>query len=100
MSNASDACDKLRFEALNNSALYGDDSDLKIRVSFDKAARTVTISDNGIGMTRDEAVEHLGTIAKSGTREFFSALTRRPGQGCPPDRPVRRRFLFLVHRRR
>ena len=75
ISNASDACDKLRFEALNNGALYGDDSDLKIRVSFDKAARTVTISDNGIGLTRDEAVEHLGTIAKSGTREFFSALT-------------------------
>ena len=75
VSNASDACDKLRFEALNNSALYGDDSDLKIRVSFDKAARTITISDNGIGLSRDEAVEHLGTIAKSGTREFFSALT-------------------------
>ncbi len=75
ISNASDACDKLRFEALNNGALYGDDADLKIRVSFDKAARTITISDNGIGLSRDEAVEHLGTIAKSGTREFFSALT-------------------------
>ncbi|QLQ25616.1 MAG: molecular chaperone HtpG [Dechloromonas sp.] len=75
ISNASDACDKLRFEALNNAALYGDDADLKIRVSFDKAARTVTISDNGIGLSRDEAIEHLGTIAKSGTREFFSALT-------------------------
>ncbi len=75
VSNASDACDKLRFEALNNAALYGDDADLKIRVSFDKEARTVTISDNGIGLSRDEAVEHLGTIAKSGTREFFSALT-------------------------
>ncbi len=75
ISNASDACDKLRFEALNNSALYGDDSELKIRLSFDKEARTITISDNGIGLTRDEAVEHLGTIAKSGTREFFSALT-------------------------
>ncbi len=75
VSNASDACDKLRFEALNNSALYGDDSDLKIRVSFDQVARTVTISDNGIGLSRDEAVEHLGTIAKSGTKEFFSALT-------------------------
>ncbi|MGA9394091.1 MAG: ATP-binding protein, partial [Azonexus sp.] len=75
VSNASDACDKLRFEALNNGALYGDDSDLKIRVSFDKAARTITISDNGIGLSRDEAVEHLGTIAKSGTKEFFSALT-------------------------
>jgi len=75
VSNASDACDKLRFEALNNAALYGDDSELKIRLSFDKAARTLTISDNGIGLSRDEAVEHLGTIAKSGTREFFSALT-------------------------
>ena len=75
VSNASDACDRLRFEALNNSALYGDDSDLKIRLSFDKAARTLTIADNGIGLSRDEAVEHLGTIAKSGTREFFSALT-------------------------
>ena len=75
VSNASDACDKLRFEALNNAALYGDDSDLKIRVAFDKAARTVTISDNGIGLSRDEAIAHLGTIAKSGTREFFSALT-------------------------
>jgi molecular chaperone HtpG len=75
VSNASDACDKLRFEALNNSALYGDDSDLKIRIAFNKEARTITISDNGIGLSRDEAVEHLGTIAKSGTREFFSALT-------------------------
>ncbi len=75
ISNASDACDKLRFEALNNAALYGDDGELKIRVSFDKAARTVTISDNGIGLSRDEAIAHLGTIAKSGTREFFSALT-------------------------
>ncbi|WP_371322766.1 molecular chaperone HtpG [Dechloromonas sp. ZY10] len=75
VSNASDACDKLRFEALNNAALYGDDSELKIRVSFDKEARTVTISDNGIGLSREEAIVHLGTIAKSGTREFFSALT-------------------------
>ena len=75
VSNASDACDKLRFEGLNNAALYGDDSDLQIRLSFDKAARTLTISDNGIGLSRDEAVDHLGTIAKSGTREFFSALT-------------------------
>ena len=75
VSNASDACDKLRFEALNNTALYGDDGDLRIRVAFNKEARTITISDNGIGLSRDEAVEHLGTIAKSGTREFFSALT-------------------------
>lgn len=75
VSNASDACDKLRFEALNNAALYGDDSELKIRIAFDSAARTLTISDNGIGLSREEAIAHLGTIAKSGTREFFSALT-------------------------
>ena len=75
VSNASDACDKLRFEALNNNALYGDDGDLRIRVAFDKEARTITISDNGIGLSRDEAIAHLGTIAKSGTKEFFSALT-------------------------
>ena len=75
ISNASDACDRLRFEALNDASLYGGEADLKIRLSFDKDARTLTVSDNGIGLTRDEAVEHLGTIAKSGTREFFSALT-------------------------
>ena len=75
ISNASDACDKLRFAALNEPALLGDDPDLKIHVSFDKAARTITVSDNGIGLSREEAVEHLGTIAKSGTREFFAALT-------------------------
>ncbi len=75
VSNASDACDKLRFEALNNAALYGDDGELKIRVRVDKTARTITISDNGIGLTRDDAIAHLGTIAKSGTKEFFSALT-------------------------
>lgn len=75
ISNASDACDKLRFEALNNAALLENDSDFKIRVSYDKAARTITISDNGIGMSRDEAIANLGTIAKSGTREFFSQLS-------------------------
>ena len=75
ISNASDACDRLRFEALNDASLYGGEADLKIRLSFDQDARTLTVSDNGIGLTRDEAVEHLGTIAKSGTREFFSALT-------------------------
>ncbi len=75
ISNASDACDRLRFEALNNAALYADDAELKIRVAFDREARTLSITDNGIGLSRDEAVEHLGTIAKSGTREFFSALT-------------------------
>jgi molecular chaperone HtpG len=75
ISNASDAADKLRFEALANGALYENDSDLKIRVAFDKAARTLTVSDNGIGMTRDEVIANIGTIAKSGTKEFFNALT-------------------------
>ena len=75
VSNASDACDKLRFEGLHNGALFEDDSDLKIRISFDKAARTITIADNGIGLNREDAINHLGTIAKSGTREFFSKLT-------------------------
>ncbi len=74
VSNASDACDKLRFEALDNAALYEDAPTLQIRVAFDKAARTVTISDNGIGLSADEAVQHLGTIAKSGTREFLAKL--------------------------
>src|SRR5476651_2522064 len=75
ISNASDASDKLRFEAINNDALYGNDHELKIKVSFDKAARTVTFEDNGIGMSRDEAISHLGTIAKSGTKEFFGKLS-------------------------
>ncbi|QAU33903.1 molecular chaperone HtpG [Janthinobacterium sp. 17J80-10] len=75
ISNASDAADKLRFEAIHNGALFESDAELKIRVTFDKAQRTITISDNGIGMSRDDAIEHLGTIAKSGTKEFFSRLS-------------------------
>jgi len=75
ISNASDACDKLRFEALHNDALYENASDLNIRVSFDKDARTLTIADSGIGMSRDEVISNLGTIAKSGTREFFTKLS-------------------------
>ncbi len=75
VSNASDACDKLRFEALHNGSLFEDDPELRIKVSFDRTARTLTIADNGIGMSREEAVHNLGTIAKSGTREFFQALT-------------------------
>jgi molecular chaperone HtpG len=75
ISNASDAADKLRFEAINNGSLFENDPELKIRITFDKDARTITISDNGIGMNRDEAVAHLGTIAKSGTKEFFSKLS-------------------------
>ena len=74
ISNASDACDKLRFEGLNNPALFEGKSDLEVRVSFDKAARTITIADNGIGMTAQEAIDHLGTIAKSGTKDFVSKL--------------------------
>src|SRR4051812_12453197 len=75
ISNASDAADKLRFEAINHADLFENDHELQIKVSFDKTARTITISDNGIGMSRDEAIEHLGTIAKSGTKEFFSRLS-------------------------
>ena len=74
VSNASDACDKLRFEAVADTALLENDPDLRIRVSYDPAARTITVSDNGIGMSRQEVIEHIGTIAKSGTREFFSKL--------------------------
>jgi molecular chaperone HtpG len=74
VSNASDACDKLRFEALDNAALFEDAPDLEVRVFFDPTAKTLTIRDNGIGMSAEEAVAHLGTIAKSGTREFMSKL--------------------------
>ena len=75
ISNASDACDKLRFEALNNSALLEDAPNLEVRVSFDKAARTLTIADNGIGLSAQEAIDNLGTIAKSGTKDFVSKLS-------------------------
>jgi molecular chaperone HtpG len=75
ISNASDACDKLRFEAINDSGLYEDAPTLEVRVSFDKDAKTLTITDNGIGMSTQEAIEHLGTIAKSGTKDFMSKLT-------------------------
>ncbi|PSV33316.1 molecular chaperone HtpG [Photobacterium sp. GB-72] len=74
ISNASDAADKLRFKALSQSDLYGDDSNLCVKLSINEQAGTLTISDNGIGMTREQAIEHLGTIAKSGTKEFFSQL--------------------------
>jgi molecular chaperone HtpG len=75
ISNASDACDKLRFEALNQAALYEDAPNLEVRVSFDKEARTLTIADNGIGLSAQEAIDNLGTIAKSGTREFMGRLS-------------------------
>ncbi|MDP1652496.1 MAG: molecular chaperone HtpG [Rhodocyclaceae bacterium] len=75
ISNASDACDKLRFESLHNAAMMEGGEEFKIRIGYDKEARTLTIADNGIGMNRDEVISNLGTIAKSGTREFFSQLT-------------------------
>jgi len=75
VSNASDACDKLRFESLNNAALLEDAPELQVRVAFDREAKTITITDNGIGMSAQEAIDHLGTIAKSGTRDFMSRLS-------------------------
>ena len=75
ISNASDACDKLRFEALNDAGMYESAPELKVRVSFDKAAKTLTITDNGIGLSQQEAIDNLGTIAKSGTREFVAKLS-------------------------
>jgi len=75
ISNASDACDKLRFEAINNAGLFEDQPELSVRVLVDKAARTLTIRDNGIGMSAQEAIDHLGTIAKSGTKDFVSTLS-------------------------
>jgi molecular chaperone HtpG len=75
ISNASDACDKLRFEAIAKPELLQTDPELGIQVAYDKGARTITVSDNGVGMSRDDVIQHLGTIAKSGTREFFAQLT-------------------------
>ena len=75
ISNASDACDKLRYEAINDSGLYEDAPNLEVRVTFNKDAKTLTIADNGIGMSAQEAIEHLGTIAKSGTKDFVSKLS-------------------------
>ena len=75
ISNASDACDRLRFNAVSNADLYEQDIELKIKISYDEEKRTVTISDNGIGMTRDEVIDHIGTIAKSGTRSFLDSIT-------------------------
>ncbi|MDC1286943.1 molecular chaperone HtpG [Gammaproteobacteria bacterium] len=75
ISNASDACDRLRFNAISNADLYEQDIELKIKISYDKEKRTITICDNGIGMTRDEVIDHIGTIAKSGTRSFLDSIT-------------------------
>nr|WP_254792481.1 ATP-binding protein [Vibrio vulnificus] len=76
ISNASDAADKLRFQALSNPALYENDAELGVKLSFNEEHNTLTISDNGIGMSREEVISHLGTIAKSGTAEFFSKLSQ------------------------
>jgi molecular chaperone HtpG len=75
VSNASDACDKLRFEALDNNALWEDEPNLELRVSFDRDAKTITITDNGVGMSAQETIDNLGTIAKSGTRDFLSRMS-------------------------
>lgn len=75
ISNASDACDKLRFTAISDAGLYEEDIELKVKISFDKEARTITISDNGIGMTREEVIDQIGTIAKSGTQSFLDSIT-------------------------
>ncbi len=74
ISNAADACDKLRYEALENDALYGQDPELRIEIEHDADAGTVTVRDTGIGMSRDEVIQNLGTIAKSGTAEFLKQL--------------------------
>ncbi len=75
ISNASDACDKLRFTAVSDASLYEDDIELKVRISYDEKSRTVTVSDNGIGMSRDEVIDNIGTIAKSGTQSFLASIT-------------------------
>ncbi|MEP7044895.1 MAG: ATP-binding protein, partial [Dokdonella sp.] len=75
ISNASDACDKLRFAALSDASLTADDTDLRIEITFDRDARTLTIRDTGIGMSRDEVIENIGTIARSGTRKFLDSLS-------------------------
>ncbi|MDR6312048.1 HSP90 family molecular chaperone [Klebsiella variicola] len=98
ISNASDAADKLRFRALSQPDLYEGDGELRVRVSFDKDNRTLTIADNGIGMNREEVIDHLGTIAKSGTKAFSGIDGFRPGERQPADRPVRRRLLLCLHR--
>ncbi len=108
ISNASDALDKLRFLALDNSALYEGDSELRIRLRYDDDAHTIILEDNGIGMTREEVIENLGTIARSGTKEFLSRITgdksrdtqlidRRSSEGLSLNWSVRCWILFSFH---
>lgn len=98
ISNASDAIDRLRYEALDKPELQEHDPDLKIRISFSPENRTITISDNGIGMSRDEAIAHLGTIANRDER-ISGAPVERPEEKRRSDRTIRRRFLFRLYRR-
>ena len=99
VSNASDACDKLRFEAIAKPELLEGRAEPAIRISFDKDARTVTVSDDGIGMSREEAVEHLGTIARSGTREFLASLSGEAMDDAPGNLlPVHHAAVRRPHR--
>lgn len=98
ISNASDAADKLRFEALKTPELFEDDADLAITVEFDKEAKTITISDNGIGMSRDEVIANLGTIAKSGTAQFLKELSGDEKKRLATYRSVWCWFLLCVYR--
>ena len=100
VSNASDACDKLRFEALDNAALFEDAPNLEIRVCFDDEAKTITIRDNGIGMSAEEAVAAPGHHRQERHARIHGQAGRRPEEGRQPDRPVRRRLLLRLHRRR
>ena len=99
ISNASDACDKLRFEALHNEALFEDDFELAIRIDYDPAARTLSVADNGVGMSRDEVITQPRHDREVGHAGVLLATHGRPAEGRPPDRAVRRRLLFVVHRR-
>lgn len=98
ISNASDAADKLRFRALSNPDLYQGDGELRVRISADRDNRTLTLSDNGIGMTRDEVIENLGTIAKSGTKAFPGVNGLRSGERQPAYRAVWRGLLLRLYR--
>ena len=98
ISNASDAIDKLRFKAIEDPELIAEDSDYAITLRFDADARTLRITDNGIGMTRQEVIDHLGTIARSGTAEFISQLTGDQKKDAGSHRPVRCGFLQRLYR--
>ena len=100
ISNASDACDRLRYAALTEPSLGEGDAHYRVVLTPVKSSRTLTIADNGIGMNRDELIENLGTIARSGTAAFVERADRRRQEGHEPDRPVRRRLLFGLHGRR